>query len=153
MRNVYSVVSISATLECNSLAFGWLGLHSGSGQPVLHDFKHSLAAAKFTSQQACVIGILQEVEAHIRGEKTATKFETTLHQAIDKSIKDTDGQWVTLKHSNLHGKGGSGPRGCKDRWCEDGVQITNQLNKVGVDLVVIEGISYQLMGNGSISIP
>ena len=40
----------------------------------------------------------------------------------------------------------------ENRCCEVGVQITNQLNKVGVNSIVIKGKSDQLMGNGSISI-
>ena len=40
----------------------------------------------------------------------------------------------------------------ENRCCEVGVQITNQLNKVGVNSLVIKGESDQLMGNESISI-
>ena len=127
------VVSIRATLECNSLAFAWLGLHSGPGQPV----KHSLAAAKVTSQQARVIGTLHEDEAHIRGGKTVTKFETMLHQAIDKSvyyhIEDTHGQWVTLKHSNLHGKEAVDHEGVRT----DGVRLVYRLQTRSTRLELI----------------
>ena len=65
LRIVHPVVSISAALQCNCLAFGWLCSHTSPGQPLFHDVEHPLTAARVPGRHAGVICVLQEVEAHV----------------------------------------------------------------------------------------
>ena len=55
-------------------------------------------------------------------------------------------------HSNLHGKGSSGPGGPKDGSCEISVYMMNQIYKVGINSVVMEDKGDQIVENGPIGV-
>ena len=78
-----------------------------------------------------------------------------MEQGVNKSVYDyienAHRQRISLEHSDIHGKGGSRPRGCEDGSCKICVQMVDQFNKLGFDLVMMKGKGDQLMGNRTIS--
>ena len=71
--------------------------------------------------------------------KLVAMLDQGINKGVDDHVKNAYGERVSLEHSNLHGKGSSGPGGRKDGSSEISVSMMNQIYKVGINSIVMEG--------------